>query len=144
VFAVAVINLLRIGDVKSLFFGFIVLCPFAMALAISFLTRTATPSWIVAFLVLVDLGVILAPAHHIFPWLNMFPEIPRTQNRILSWYFLVYVTLQFGVAPPVGFARSLHTAWHGGKPALASWICVFGLLVWGLFVSVLSLCMVMG
>jgi hypothetical protein len=143
VFAVAVIHLLRVGDSKSFFFGFIVLFPFAMALGISLLARAATPRWIVAFLVLVDLGVILAPAHGVFPWLNMFPEIPRTQNRILSWYFLVYATLQFGVAPPLAFGRSLHTVWHGGKPALATWICVFGLAVWGLLVSVISLCMIM-
>ena len=72
--------------------------------------RNATSRWIIAFLILVDLGVVLARAHQIFPWLNLFPEIPRTQNRIISWYILVYVTLQFGVVPPIVFVRSLRTA----------------------------------
>lgn len=139
VFIGAVIDLLRVGNSKSFFFGFVVLFPFGMALWLAYLTRNATPRWIIAFLVLVDIGVIFAPAHQIFPWLNFFPEISQTRNRILSWYILVYVTLQFGVAPPIAFVRSLRTAWHGGKPSLATWICVFGFAVWGLFVSVVTL-----
>jgi len=138
-FVAALIPLLRIGDVKSLFFGFIALFPFGMALWIAFRTRPATSRWIVAFIVLVDLGVIVAPFHGVLPWLNMFPEIPRTENRILSWYCLVYTTLQFGVAPPVVLGRCLHTAWRGGRTALAPWICVFGLAVWLLLVSVAML-----
>ncbi len=142
VLASAVIQLLLVGDFKSFYAGFFVLFPFAMAIGISYRMRPATSRWIVAFLVLVDLGVILAPAHWIFPRLNMFQELPLTQSRILSWYFLVYITLQFGVVPPVAFGRSIHTTWRGGKPVLALWICVFGLAVWGLFVSAM-LCVLM-
>jgi hypothetical protein len=134
--AVAVVHLLRVGGAESIFVGFLVLVPFSMALAIAYLTRGATSRWLVAFLVLVDLGIILAPAHGIFPRLNLFPQIARTQSRILSWYMLVYATLQFGVAPPVAFGRSLHTAWRGGKPGLAPWICILGLAVWGLLASI--------
>ena len=143
VFVGAVIALLRVGEIKSFVFGFIVLFPFSMALWLAYRMRNATSRWIIAFLVLVDLGVIFAPAHQIFPRLNFFPEISRTQNRILSWYIVVYVTLQFGVAPPIAFVRSLRTAWRGGKPALATWICVFGFAVWGLFVSVVSMGVIM-
>ena len=143
VFAVALIQLLRVGDVPSLFFAFVVLVPFGTALGISFVARGATPWWIVAFLVLVDLGVILAPAHGIFPRLNLFPGIPWTPSRILSWYVLVYVALQFVALPPVVFVRSLRTVRRGGKPLLSPWICVFGFLVWGLFVTIVTLVIVM-
>lgn len=115
-----------------------VLFPFTVALAIAHRTRNAPSRWIVAFLVLVDLGVILAPAHQICPWLNMFPEIPLTQNRIISWYILVYAALQFGLLPPVVFVRSLRTAWRGQTPALAIWICLFGFAVWGLLMSIVA------
>jgi hypothetical protein len=142
VLAIALIQLLSVGDVPSLFFAFVVLCPFGTALGISFVARASTPWWIVAFLVLVDLGVILAPAHGILPWLNLFPRIPRTPSRILSWYVLVYVALQFIVLPPVVFVRSLRTARRGGRPLLSPWICVFGFLVWGLFVSIVVLVIV--
>jgi len=110
-----------------------------MALGISYRLRDATPRWIVTFLILVDLGVIIAPEHRLFPRLDLFPEIPRTQSRILSWYILSYFALQFIAAPPVAFFRSLRTAWRGGRPALALWICVFGLAVWGLLASVVLL-----
>jgi hypothetical protein len=136
VFASAIVDLLWVGNAKSFFFGFMVLFPFTAALAIAHWTRNAPSRWIIAFLVLVDLGVLLAPAHLICPWLNMFPEIPRTQNRIISWYILVYATLQFGVLPPVVFVRSLRTASRGETPALATWICLFGFAVWGLLMSI--------
>ncbi len=139
VFVFAVIHLLRIGAFTSYFAFFFVVLPFGTALAIAFWKGDAVSRWIVAFLILIDLGVILAPEHRILPMLNMFPEIPRTQNRILSWYFLVYVALQFVVVPPVVFFRSLRTAWSGGKPALATWISFFGLTVWSLFVLILVL-----
>jgi hypothetical protein len=136
VFAGAIVQLLLVGGAKSFFFGFVVLFPFTSALAVAHWTRNAPSRWIIAFLVLVDLGVVLAPAHQICPWLNVFPEIPHTQNRILSWYILVYATLQFGVAPPVVFVRSLRTAWRGQTPALATWICLFGFAVWGLLMAI--------
>ena len=103
------------------------------------LTRHAPSRWLVAFLVLVDLGVIFAPVHSPWPGLNMFSTIPRTQSRILSWYFIVYFLLQFVVVPPVVFVRSLATAWRGGKPALAPWICAFGFAVWGLLMFVCTM-----
>ena len=116
------------------------LFPFsAWRLGVSFLTRNATSRWIIAFLVLVDLGVILAPAHQILPRLNFFPELPRTDSRILSWYILVYTTLQLGIAPPVVFFRSLRTAWRGKKPPLATWICLFGLVAWAIFMFVVTM-----
>jgi hypothetical protein len=139
VFALPLLDLLRIGDARAFWVGFMVLFPFGMALAISWRAGPHTPRWIVAFLVLVDLGVILAPAHQILPGLNLFPELRQTQSRILTWYFLVYGTLHFGVAPPVAFARSLRTARRGGVPTLAPWICVFGFLVWGLLISLVTL-----
>jgi hypothetical protein len=138
VFAGAIVDLLWVGDSKAFFSGFMVLFPFTMALAIAYRMGRATSRWIIAFLVLVDLGVVLAPAHHIFPWLSFFPEIPPTQNRIISWYILVYATLQFGVLPPIVFVRSLQTAWRGGKPPLATWICLFGFAVWGLLISIVA------
>jgi hypothetical protein len=144
VFAVAVIRLLQVGDAKAFWCGFFVLFPFATAIALSYLKGAATTRWLVAFLVLVDLGVILAPAHGIFPWLNLFPELPRTPNRILSWYFLVYGTLQFGLAPPVAFARSLRTAWRGESPTLRPSICVLGLAVWALLMFVASMVLIKG
>ncbi len=139
VFVLALIELLRTGGVESFFFGFLVLVPFGTALGISFQEGPRLPHGSSPFSRWWTLESILAPAHQILPGLNMFPAIPRTQNRILSWYFVVYVTLQLVVAPPVVFGRSLRTAWRGGKPALASWICVFGFLVWGLFLSIVLL-----
>jgi hypothetical protein len=144
VLAVAVIQLLLVGDAKSFWCGFFVLFPFATAIAVCYLRPAATTRWLVAFLILVDLGVILAPAHGVFPWLNLFPEIPRTPNRILSWYFLVYGSLQFGVAPPVALVRSLRTAWRGGQPAVRPSICVFGLAVWALLMFVATMVIIKG
>ena len=95
VFAGAIIDLLSVGNSKSFLFGFTALFPFTLALGIAYRTRNATSRWIIAFLLLVDVGVVLAPAHQIFPCLNLFPEIPRTQNRIISWYILVTGALQF-------------------------------------------------
>jgi hypothetical protein len=115
------------GQPGSFFCLFLILFPFGMALGISYQMGDATSRWIVAFLILVDLGVIFAPEHQLLPFLNMFPGLPKTENRILTWYFVVYGTLQFVVVPPVVFSRSLRTAWRGSPPALAPWICWFGL-----------------
>ena len=135
----AVIRLLQIGGAKSFFFGFIVLLPFSAALGLSFFARSR---WLIAFLVLVDIGVILAPAHQLFPGLNFFPELPLTASRMISWYILVYVTLQFVVAPPIVLGRSLRIAWRGEKPPLAVWICVFGSAVWGLLMFIIAMSMI--
>ena len=139
VFALALLDLLRIGDARAFWVGFMVLFPFGTALAIAWVFGESTPRWIVAFLLLVDLGVIFAPAHQILPGLNLFPELRQTQSRILTWYFLVYGTLHFGVAPPIVFARSLRTSWSGAVPIIAPWICVFGFLVWGLLMCRVTL-----
>jgi hypothetical protein len=144
IFAVAVIRLLQVGDAKAFWCGFLVLFPFATAIALSYFKGPATTRWLVAFLVLVDAGVILAPAHGIFPWLNLFPELPRTPNRILSWYFLVYGALQFGLAPPVFFIRSLQNAWCRGTPVVRPWICLFGLSVWAMLVFVSAMVIIKG
>jgi hypothetical protein len=66
-----------------------------------------------------------------------------TESRIISWYILVYFTLQFVIAPPIIFVRSLRTAWHGGKPALSAWVCVFGLAAWGLFMFIMTMSVIM-
>jgi hypothetical protein len=144
IFAGAIVELLWLWNAKSFLFGFVVLFPFTVALALAHWTRkrNATSRWIIAFLVLVDLGVVIAPTHQILPWLNMFPEIPLTQNRIISWYVLVYFTLQFGVVPPVALGRCLRTAWRGEVPALSTWICLFGFAVWGLLMSVVAMVVV--
>jgi hypothetical protein len=138
VFAYALIQLAMVGHPAKYFFLFLILFPFGMALGISYRMGDATSRWIVAFLILVDLGVIIAPEHQFLPFLNLFPMLPRTQNRILTWYFLVYGMLQFVVLPPVMFFRSLRAAWLGRRPALATWICCFGLAVWGLIVTILT------
>jgi hypothetical protein len=132
IFSLAVIELLRLADARAFWLGSLILFPFGAALAIAYRRGTASSRWLVAFLLLVDFGVIIAPAHRFLPGLHLFPELRPTQSRILAWYFLVYFTLQFVVAPPIAFGRSLHTAWRGDRPVLAPWICVFGLLVWGL------------
>jgi hypothetical protein len=137
VFGFAVLHLLAMDHIKSIVFLFYLILPFGGALAISYRQGAETSRWIVIFLILVDLGVIIAPDHWILPALNMFPDLPRTQNRILTWYFLVYVSLQFVVAPPVFFFQSLRIAWSGVRPPLASWICLFGLAVWGLIVAII-------
>jgi hypothetical protein len=89
VFAGAIVELHWLANVKAFFFGSVVLLPFTEALWLAHRTRNA---WIIAFLVLVDLGVILAPAHQIFPWLNMFPEIPRTLDSsvISCWSQIIF------------------------------------------------------
>ena len=137
-FAFAVLHLARLGDSESYFLLFLVVFPFSMALAISYRVPGPPNRWIVAFLLLVDLGVIIAPEHRILPMLHHFWAIPETQSRILTWYFLVYATLQFGILPPVAFARSLRTARGGGRPTLGPWVCVFGLGAWGLVASLLT------
>ena len=138
-FAYALYHLLKIGAVESYFALICVVVPFGMALAMSYRMGDSTSRWIVSFLLLVDVGIVIAPEHQLFPMLNMFPQLPRTQNRILTWYFLVYGSLQFLVAPPVAFFRSLRTAWRGQKAALAPWICLLGFAVWGLIVTILVL-----
>ena len=139
VFAVALIELIAVGDVRSCFLAVLVLIPFGAALAVACRSREYTSPWIVAFLVLVDFGVIIAPLHQVLPWLNLFPELGRAENRILTWYFLVNGVLQFVIAPPVAFARSLRTARRGGTPTLGVGICLAGFAVWGLLVGVISL-----
>ena len=72
----------------------------------------------------------------------MFESFPRNTPDAESDHFVVhsgYGALQFGMVPPSMFAQSLRTAWRGGKPALATWICLSGLAVWGLLVSVVAL-----
>jgi hypothetical protein len=139
VFAYALSRLAMVGKVESYYVLFLVIFPFGMALAISYRLGDATSRWIVAFLILVDVGVILAPEHRLLPKLNLFPDLPLTQSRILTWYLLIYAWLQFVVLPPVVFSRSLRTARRGGQPALASWICLLGFAVWGLIVTVVVL-----
>jgi hypothetical protein len=136
-FAYALYHLLRIGAFESYFALLCVVVPFGMALALSYRMGESTPLWIVSFLLLVDVGIVIAPEHQLLPMLNLFPQLPRTQNRILTWYFLVYGSLQFVVAPPVMFFRSLRTAWRGKKAALAPWICLLGFAVCGLIVAIL-------
>jgi hypothetical protein len=138
-FTYALFHLAGLGHAGAYLCLFLILFPFGMALAISYRMGDATSRWIIAFLILVDLGVIIAPEPQLLPWLNMFPQLPITQNRMLTWYFLVYCMLQFVALPPIVFSRSLRTAWGGGKPALAPWICLFGFAVWGLIVTILSM-----
>jgi hypothetical protein len=138
-FAYALIKLALTGQPGAYFSLFLILFPFGMALGLSYRMGDATPRWIVAFLILVDLGVIIAPQHQFLPRLGMFLGVPRTENRILTWYVLVYALLQFVLAPPVFFTKSLRTSWRGGKPALAPWICYFGFVVWGIIVTILTI-----
>ena len=137
-FAYAVMHLFLVGKFQSYFVLFLVAFPFGMALAVSYAKGDATPRGIVAFLILVDLGVIIAPAHQILPMLNLFPDLPKTQNRILTWYFAVYFLLQFVLAPPYVFFGSLRTAWRGGRPPIALWICLFGLATWSFIVFLVT------
>ena len=136
-FVWAIGHLLAVGGFASYFVAFLIIVPFTAALGISYVTRNAVSPWIVSFLLLVDLGVVIAPEHRILPMLNMFPMLPRTQSRILSWYFLVYGMLQFVILPPVAFSRSMWTAWRGGTPVLHVGICLFGFAVWGLIIFIL-------
>jgi hypothetical protein len=136
-FGFAVFHLIAIGQLKTYYAFFLIAFPFGMALSISYRMGNATSRWIVVFLILVDFGVVIGPEHQILPILNLFPEMPRTQNRILTWYFLVYATLQFVVVPPVVFFKSLRTAWRGEQPALEIWICLLGLAVWGFIIFIL-------
>ncbi len=138
VFALALYHLVRLGDAGSYFLLFMVVFPFGMALALSCWMPGPPNRWLVAFLLLVDVGVILGPEHRILPMLHQIRALPETQSRILTWYFLVYATLQYGIMPPVGFGRSLRTAWRGGRPTLRPGICVFGLALWGFVASLLT------
>ena len=138
-FAVAILHLILVGQFKNYFAAFLVILPFSTALIMSYQFGERTSGWIVTFLILVDLGVIIAPEQQILPKLNMFPQIPRTQNRILSWYILVYISLQFVALPPVAFFRSLRTAWRGNQPTLSPWICLLGFAVWILVVTIFTL-----
>jgi hypothetical protein len=97
VFVYALIQLAMLGHVGAYIMLFFILVPFGMALGVSYRMGDATSCWIVAFLILVDLGVIIAPEHQFLPMLNMFPQLPKAENRILTWYFLVYGMLQFVV-----------------------------------------------
>ena len=142
VFTVAVFHLILAGQFGNYFAAFLVIFPFTTALALSYRLGDRTPGWIVTFLILVDLGVIIGPEHQILPKLNLFPQIPLTQNRILSWCFLVYATLQYVVMPPIAFFRSLRTAWYGGRPALSPWICLFGFAVWGFVAMIFTMLLI--
>jgi hypothetical protein len=65
-----------------------------------------------SFFVSVAIGILLAPMHRILPRLNGFPNLPLTDNRLLSWYVCVYLAYLVGVLPPYVAVRNLWLRSH--------------------------------
>jgi hypothetical protein len=84
------------------------------------------------FFALIGVGILLAPMQGVLPRLNCFPKLPRTENRLLSWYMAVYLFYMPGVLPPYIALRNLWLQWHRKPVEFSRPTCWLMLFVWGL------------
>jgi hypothetical protein len=89
----------------------------------------------ISFLCCIGICIELALIQTLLPKFNFFPQLPRTQSRILSFYVAVYLFYFLVLLPPICFGRSLYLKKVGEQPYLHPNICYLGLFSWGVLMS---------
>jgi hypothetical protein len=104
--------------------------------------RTRLVAWI--FLAAVGVGSGIAHFPQVFPKLGgVDPQLPRWQDRMLTWYTAVYLFWFQSVIPMHALTASLQAHQRGETPPLSRPTCYLGLFTSGLltigFPAVLTL-----
>ena len=96
-----------------------------------------------AFLVLVGIGVAVSRLPALLPGLGGVDRgLPRVQDRLLTWYSVVYIVFLIGVVPAVLFTRSLAARRRGEAAPFSRPTCYLGIaamcILWPAVVPVLG------
>jgi hypothetical protein len=91
-----------------------------------------------SFFALIAIGILLAPIQGILPRLNCFPDLPRTENRLLSWYMAVYMFYMPGILPPYIAVRNLWLRSHERPADFSRPTCWLILFAWSLLMLALG------
>lgn len=83
----------------------------------------------IAFLALVNVGVVIARTEWLFPDLEMDDQLPPVPNRILAWYGGLYLLYLFSVVPLVVFGGFLIQHSKGKNPGWSRFTCIIGLVL---------------
>ena len=95
----------------------------------AFSDRLSTRVLGAVFLTLIGFGVALGRVRSLFPNLcGVDPELSATDNRILTWYAIVYVLYLFSVVPLVLFIRGLIDHRRKRKAEFTKFTCILGLI----------------
>lgn len=115
----------------ALLFNYIV--PLTLAW-VTIKSRTATPmdrSLAYLFLILIGLGIIIAPFPALFPNMMIVKrQLPAVQNRIVAWYLMVFLLYLMVILPPYLFAKSLARHGRGESAMFSGPTCVLGFVTW--------------
>lgn len=128
VFIAAVLRLFFLHGLDLRVFGLFLIPPVVALLMERVSIRLSTRVLAASFLTLVNIGVALAPVDRLFPNLGgVHPGLSPENDRILTWYCVVYLMYFFLVMPLVFFTRGLADHFAGRKADLSVFTCALGL-----------------
>lgn len=86
---------------------------------------------VAAFLALIFAGTLIAPFPKILPAMGgVDRRLPVEADRLLTWYFAVYIFFFLGLIPIVAFVSQLRRHRHNEPALLSRFTCRFGVLTW--------------
>jgi hypothetical protein len=83
-----------------------------------------------AFLVCLAAGIVLSHFPTALPGMRSYPELPVTEDRLLTWYTLVYTFFIMVIVPPVGLASQLLRRRRGVPNSFSPITSWAGLALW--------------
>lgn len=130
VFLAAVVRVFLLKGLDLRVFVLFLLPPFFAYIHALKSERRSTQIVAAAFLTAIDFGIALAPVTWLFPKLDLMGNLSSHDNRLLSWYLVVYLLYVFEVLPLFLFIRTIRDHWLKRKAMLSKFTCILGLVAW--------------